>query len=213
MTQKKCKICRRLGEKNFIKGERCSTNKCAVSRKHDSFKSARKGGSFKGRGGRKISEYGLQLNEKQKLKAIYNLREKQFKNYAGAALKKRKNASDFLIKLLETRLDNAVYRLGFAVSRPAARQMVSHGHFLVNGKKVQTASYRIKIGDFISIKEKSRMSAGIFKNLDITLKKYQPPTWLRLDKSKNEGEVLSMPDESQYEYKINIPSIIEFYLK
>lgn len=206
MTKKKCKICRRLGEKNFIKGERCSSVKCAISRKHGSFKG-------KGRRVKKISEYGLQLNEKQKLKAIYNLREKQFKNYIATALKKRENASDFLIKLLETRLDNAVYRLGFAVSRPAARQTVSHGHFLINGKKVRVASYRIKTGDIISIKERSKASAGIFKNLDVALKKYQPPAWLKLDKSKKEGEVLSMPDESQYEYKINIPSIIEFYLK
>lgn len=201
MIAKKCKICRRLGGKIFIKGDRCSLVKCAAVRKHPLQKKRP----------RKVSEYGLQLKEKQKLKLLYGLREKQFKNYVMEAIKKRGDATSFLIKSLESRLDNAVYRLGFAPSRNSARQMVSHGHISVNNKKATIPSFRIRAGDKISIKERSK-NKQIFKNLDITLKGFQPPEWLKLDKIKKEGEIMSLPSD-QKDYQINASAIVEFYLK
>lgn len=197
----KCKLCKKLDEKFLIKGERCSTHKCSALKK----------AAFSPK--KPKSEYGLQLNEKQKMKLIYSLRERQFKNYVMKALNRQdKDVSEYLMQLLERRLDNIIYRLGFAVSRNAARQTVNHGHILVNGKKVNIPSYQAVVGDKISIKEKSATKKN-FENLNLTLKKHETPSWLKLDKEKKEGEVLKEPSGEENEFKINTTSIIEFYLK
>lgn len=198
---KKCKLCKRLDDKFLIKGDRCSSHKCSALKK--SFSKRKK----------PSSEYGNQLNEKQKMKILYSLRERQFKNYVLKSIgKKNEDASEFLMRLLETRLDNAVFRAGFVKSRDSARQIVNHEHILVNGKKVNIPSYQVKTGDKITIKESSR-AKKIFENLDLILKKYNAPGWLNLDKTKKEAEVIRMPSGEENEFKINTTSIIEFYLK
>lgn len=195
---KKCKLCKRLDDKLLVKGERCATHKCSANKK-----------SFKRK--KPLSEYGSQLQEKQKMKILYSLREKQFKNYVAKAVsRKNKDASESLIEFLETRLDSAVYRVGFAVSRDAARQMVGHGHILLNSKKVNIPSYHVKPGDKISIRENSRQKK-IFQDLDLSLKKYNPPSWINLDKGKKEGEIVGIPSLNENEFKVNTTAIIEFY--
>ena len=162
---------------------------------------------------RASSEYGTQLKEKQKLKFLYNLRERQFRNYVREAEKRSGDSAENLVAILESRLDNVVYRLGLAPSRTQARQEVNHGHFMVSGRRVTIPSFRVRKGDKISIRPQS-MGKGIFKDLDILLKKYTPPPWLALDKDKKEGEVLGLasvtqdPSLGQY---INLKAIIEFY--
>lgn len=198
---KKCKLCKRLDDKFLIKGDRCSSHKCSALKK--SFSKRKK----------PSSEYGNQLNEKQKMKILYSLRERQFKNYVLKSIgKKNEDASEFLMRLLETRLDNAVFRAGFVKSRDSARQIVNHGHILVNGKKVNIPSYNVKTGDKITIKESSK-AKKVFENLDLILKKYNAPGWLNLDKIKKEAEVVRAPSGEENEFKINTVSIIEFYLK
>lgn len=198
---KKCKLCKRLNDKFLIKGDRCSSYKCSALKK--SFPKRKK----------PSSEYGNQLNEKQKMKILYSLRERQFKNYVLKSIgKKNEDPSEFLMRLLETRLDNAVFRAGFVKSRDSARQIVNHGHILVNGKKVNIPSYNVKTGDKIIIKESSK-TKKIFENLDLILKKYNAPGWLNLDKIKKEAEVVRAPSGEENEFKINTVSIIEFYLK
>lgn len=154
----------------------------------------------------------MQLKEKQKLKFFYNLREAQFSNYVREAEKRSGASAQNLMSILELRLDNAVYRLGFANSRTQARQFVGHGHFHVNGRRVNIPSFRLRKGDKISIKPQS-IGKGIFKDLDIYLKKYNPPGWLSLDKEKKEGEVIRTPilDEDNLATNVNLKSIIEFY--
>lgn len=197
---KKCKLCKRLDDKFLIKGDRCSSHKCSALKKSFSRK-------------KPSSEYGTQLNEKQKMKILYSLRERQFKNYVLKSInKKDANASEFLTLLLETRLDNVIFRAGFAKSRDSARQIVNHGHIIVNGKRINISSYQVKIGDKVSIKESSK-TKKIFENLDLILKKYNSPGWMRLDKAGKNIEIISMPGEEENDFKINTASIIEFYLK
>lgn len=187
----KCKRCRRIGEKLFLKGEKCFTPKCPLTRKPYAPGIFGKRGPKKARRG--MSDYGVQLRDKQKTKFSYGLRERQFAIYVKEAAKKfGGNAQEFLFQFLESRLDNVVFRLGFSASRFGARQLVSHGHILVNGKKVDIPSYRIKIGDKISIRPQS-VEKGIFKDIDIKIKKYNPPVWISLDKAKKEGEIVGKP--------------------
>ncbi len=158
-----------------------------------------------------MSEYGYQLREKQKLKFLYLLRERQFENYIKKALKaKNRDIVSRLAELLELRLDNVVYRLGFAKSRSIARQIVNHGHFLVNGRKSNIPSSGLKIGDIISIRPQSA-DKKIFQNTEIYLKKYNPPVWLELDKQKREGKISGKPQIQDIEIKANLNAIIEFY--
>jgi len=158
-----------------------------------------------------MSEYGYQLREKQKLKFLYLLRERQFKNYIQETLKgKGADVVSRLAEILESRLDNVAYRLGLAKSRSIARQIVSHGHITVNGKKTTIPSFRTKIGDKISIRPQSA-SKKIFQDIDIHLKKYQPPIWLELDKEKKEGKIAGKPQTQDIEIKANLNAIIEFY--
>ncbi|MBI2024326.1 30S ribosomal protein S4 [Candidatus Giovannonibacteria bacterium] len=197
-----CKICRRFGVSI------CGREKCAFKRKP--YPPGEHGKSSKYP--RNVSEYGVQLKEKQKLKFFYNLRETQFSNYVREAEKRSGDSAENLMAILELRLDNAVYRLGFANSRTQARQAVGHGHFHVNGRRVNIPSFRLKKGDKISVKPQS-VGRGIFKDMDIYLKKYNPPGWLLLDKEKKEGEVSRLPkmNEDSLASHVNLKSIIEFY--
>jgi small subunit ribosomal protein S4 len=207
MEDAKCKICRRLGEKLFLKGEKCLTPKCPMVRKP--YPPGQKG--KRRRGG--LSEYGKELREKQKLKNWYNLREKQFRNYVKDILSKRGRVEDAgaqLIQTLERRLDNVVFRLGFAASRKEARQLVSHRHILVNNKIVNIPSFLIKKGDKIKIKPTSSKKE-IFKQLSTTLKKQTLPEWLTLDIDKLEGEVKVLPTIEEAALPVEVSAIFEFY--
>lgn len=208
-TKAKCKICRRLGQKLFLKGEKCLTPKCPLIRKPYPPGQKRK----RRLGG--ISEYGRELMEKQKLKKWYNLRENQFRRYVLEVMARRGkviDASDYLINLLERRLDNVVYRLGFASSRAQARELVSHGHFFVNNKPVNIPSYQVEKGDKISVRPSS-LERSYFQNLKLTLQNYSPPSWLRLDKEKLTGEIIGEPTLEEASPPAEISAIFEFYAR
>ncbi|MFH1656335.1 MAG: 30S ribosomal protein S4 [Candidatus Nealsonbacteria bacterium] len=206
MKNTKCKICRRLGIKLFLKGDKCLSQKCLmVKNPYPSTQGKRRKGT--------TSEYGKELKEKQKLKNWYNLRETQFKKYVKEVLDKRgkvEDAGDLLIKKLERRLDSVVFRLGFTMSRSNARQIVNHGHFLVNEKKVDIPSYQVKKGDIVSLRLSSREKT-LFKNLSSVLKKYNPPSWLILDVEKLEGKVIGEPSLEEASPPSEISAIFEFY--
>ena len=162
---------------------------------------------------RALSEYGRELREKQKLRFLYNLKEKQFRKYVKQILEKRgtaKNLSDLLIKTLERRLDNVVFRLGLASTRAQARQLVSHCHFLVNGKKVNIPSYQVNKGDKISVSESSRKK-NIFKNLSLQAEKKELPSWVSTDFKKLEGKIKSLPSLTEVAPPVELPMIFEFY--
>jgi small subunit ribosomal protein S4 len=204
---KKCKICRRQGVKLFLKGEKCFSAKCPLNKKP--YPPGAKGK----RRTRAPSEYGKELREKQKIKNWYNLSEHQFRKYVKKALGERKsneNSAEYLIQELELRFDNVVLKLGFSSSHSHARQMVSHGHFLVNEKPINIPSYSVKVGDKITIRKNSIVKP-IFKEMISTIKKYQPPSWLKLDKSKLEGEVIGRPNIEEVNPPAEISSIFEFY--
>jgi len=211
MPNNKCKICRRLGVKLFLKGEKCLSPKCPMVKKP--YPPGQKGK----RRVRPLSEYGKELREKQKLKSWYNLAERQFRKYVKEVLTKRgkvEDAATLLIKTLESRLDNVVFRLGFAGSKSQAKQLVSHGHFLVNGKSIDTPSHQVKKGDIISIKPQKitpSYKLGGGQNLQTTLKKYQPPSWLELNVSKLEGKVIAEPSLEEVAPPVEISSIFEYY--
>jgi small subunit ribosomal protein S4 len=201
MKKFKCKICRRLGQTV------CSRAKCAFSKRPTP-----PGQQVNARRG-KISEYGMQLKEKQKLKYSYGLREKQFRNYIKDALGQRgkvTDAADYLIQKIESRLDNVVFKLGIASSRAWARQLVSHGHILVNEKRVNIPSFSVKKGDKISVKPGS-IKKNVFQNLLSSLKKYDGPSWLDLSVKKLEGKVLDVPSLEEASLNVEITSIFEHY--
>lgn len=162
-------------------------------------------------GRKKLSDYGIRLQEKQKLKFLYGgLREKQFRRYFEEASKKAGNTGVVLLQLLERRLDNVVYRLGFAKTRQQARQLVKHGHFTVNGKKVDIPSYRVDAGDIIEVREKSKKLAIFKENLE-SRDPRSIPKWLELDKENMRGKVVEIPEEIELEIPVNVQYIIEFY--
>jgi small subunit ribosomal protein S4 len=207
MVDSKCKICRRYGAKLFIKGERCFSAKCAFTRR-----SYAPGPKAKRRLGQ-LSEYGKELQEKQKLKNWYNLREKQFRNYVNKILTKRGdvgNASEELIFMLESRFDNVVFRLGFAGSRPQAQQLVSHGLLMINGKMIDTPAHELKKGDVVSPRPQ-KMKKVIFQNIKDSLKKYKAPSWLQIDPEKLEGKVIGKPTLDEAAPPAEVLSIFEFY--
>lgn len=209
MTNAKCRICRRAGVKLFLRGEKCFSLKCPM------IKRAYPPGQRGKRRKTPLSEYGRQLREKQKLKAIYNLKERQFKNYIKEILAKKKkieDVSEALIKVLESRLDNVVFRLGMTKSRPQARQLVSHGYFLINGKPVNIPSFRVKKGDIISIKPQ-KIKKVIVENIKNFLKTYKTPSWLKLNSEKLEGEVIGEPTLKEVAPPVEISTIFEFYSK
>lgn len=208
MLNDKCKKCRRIGDKLFLKGDKCHSPKCTLGRK--SYPPGPQAKKNK-KGKRGLSEYGLQLRDKQKIKLIYGLREKQFKNYVLSAQKKKSdNISNDLLQLLESRVDNVVLKMGLCSSIAAARQIVSHGHIMVNGRRINIPSYEIKIGDRVSIRPQS-VSKNVFKDLDAKLKKYNPPVWMKLDREKKEAEIIAKPMVDEQNLGVNVSLIIGFY--
>ena len=193
--------------KLFLKGERCLSLKCPMVKRP--YPPGQKGKRRKG----PPSEFGKESREKQKLKILYNLGEKQFKNYVKKVLAKRGKVEDlsaFLIKILESRLDNVIFRLGFAKSRVQARQLVSHNFFLVNGKPVNIPSYRLKKGDVIIVKPQKTKKV-ILQNLKDLLKKYKTPSWIEIDIGKLEGKVIGEPILEEVAPPVEIPVIFEYY--
>lgn len=204
-TGASCRLCRREGEKLFLKGDRCYTDKCSVTRRV--YAPGQHGQQKK-----KLSEYGLQLREKQKAKRYYGILEGQFRRYFEMATKKKGITGENLLAILETRLDNVVYRLGFASSRAEARQLVKHGHFLVNGEKVDIPSYLLKVGDVITIKEKSRGTSR-FKDIAEDLRGKVIPKWLELDAENLTGRVVATPTREDIDLPIKEHLIVELYSK
>ena len=198
-----CRLCRREGMKLYLKGDRCYSDKCAFVNKQSA--PGQHGTSRK-----KVSEYGLQLREKQKVKRIYGLQENQFRIYYDKASRMQGVTGSNLRSLLERRLDNVVYRLGMASSRVDARQLVRHGHFTVNGKKVNIPSFLVKEGQVISIKEGSRKSPK-FEAIAAAIAHRNPPAWLDLDKDNLVGKVIAMPTREDIDMPINEQLIIELY--
>ena len=200
-----CRLCRREKTKLMLKGERCLTAKCAITKKRD----------VPGPANRKmkqLSEYGIQMREKQKVKRIYGVLEKQFRNYYHEAVRVAGVSGENLLRLLELRLDNVVYRLGFARSRNQARQFVAHGFISVNGKGMTIPSYCVKVGDKISLTERGNAVAEL-KTIVEGLKSEHVPAWLSLDLSGKTGEIVTLPIRDHIEYPINEQLIIEYYSK
>jgi len=201
-----CKLCRREGEKLFLKGSRCFSDKCSFERR--SFAPGQHGANMR----RKVSGYGLQLREKQKVRRIYGVLEKQFHNYFEKAEQVKGITGEILLRLLETRLDNFVYRLGFAPSRKSARQLVRHRHFLVNGKIVDIPSYQLKPHDVVRVKDKSRKLDIIHLALKDAERSADLP-WLRLNKAALEGELLENPKRADIPITVSEQLIVELYSK
>jgi len=199
-------LCRREGEKLFLKGERCFSPKCAIERRNYTPGMHGKKAQLR----RKLSDYGVQLREKQKTRRIYGLMERQFRRYFEEAQKSKGLTGLNLLQNLERRLDNVVYRLGFACSRAQARQLVSHGHFEVNGVKTDVPSYLLKPGDQISVREKSRHTT-YFKDLSKELERVKVAGWLSLDARNLGGRVVSLPTREDIEQPIREQLIVEFY--
>lgn len=200
-----CRLCRREGEKLFLKGERCYTAKCSVER--------REGGPGQhGRGRQQFSDFKVQLREKQKAKRMYGLQEKAFRGAFERALRQKGVTGTQLLLNLETRLDNIVYRLGFGISRREARQLVSHGHIVVNDKAVNIPSYRVKVGDTISVREKSKKNTGIAAAM-ASAQSRLIPEWLALDKDNAKGMINALPTREQLSQTIRDQLIVELYSK
>lgn len=200
-TDADCRLCRREGAKLFLKGERCLSKKCAMERRpvvpgqH-------------GRGRKKVTQYGIQLREKQKVKRAYGVLEKQMRGYYKEAERQRGITGETMLSLLERRLDNVVYRLGIGSSRAESRQIVSHGHICVNGKRVNIPSYQVSKGDVISIKE-NKKNIEMFKELKET--KVVLPKWLEFDTAKIEGKVKDLPKREDIDLNIEESLIVELY--
>ena len=199
-----CRLCRREGQKLFLKGERCYSTKCAVDRR--SYAPGQHGQSRRV----KITEYGLQLREKQKAKRFYGLKEAQFRNYFDKASMKAGLTGEHLLIMLEARLDNVVFRMGFASSRKEARQLVTHNHFTVNGKKVNIPSYQVSAGDVIKVREKSASSPKFKEIRDMSI---STPSWISVDTDKLEGKVLSLPLREEIDTPVAEHLIVELYSK
>lgn len=204
-TDASCRLCRKESEKLFLKGERCYTNKCSISKRAY-------GPGQHGQQKKKVSEYGIQLREKQKARRFYGILESQFRGYFEMALKRTGITGECLLQILESRLDNVVYRLGLATSRPEARQLVRHGHFTVNGEKVDIPSYIVKPGDIIAVKDKSKSSPKIKAIIEITGSKVIPK-WLELDAENMNAKVVSLPAREDIDLPIKEHLIVELYSK
>ena len=198
-----CRQCRREGQKLFLKGERCYSDKCAITRR------AYAPGQH-GQGRKKVSEYGTQLREKQKVRRYYGVLESQFAKYYEMAVKKQGVTGDNLMSIVESRLDNVIYRLGFAMSRPEARQLVRHGHFTLNGKKVNIPSYLVSVGDVIAIKEGSMSSAKIKAILEANEKR-AIVKWLELNGTT--AKVVGVADIEDIDLPVETHLIVELYSK
>lgn len=204
-TDASCRLCRREGDKLFLKGERCYTKKCSVDRRPTA-------PGQHGQQKKKLSEYGIQLREKQKARRFYGILEGQFSMYFDMASKRKGITGENLLSILETRLDNAVYRLGLATSRPEARQLVKHGHFTVNGQKVDIPSYLLNVGDVIAVREKSRTSPKM-KAIDDIAGSKVIPKWLEMDRENLKGKVIALPAREDIDLPIKEHLIVELYSK
>ncbi len=200
-----CRICRREGQKLFLKGSRCYTDKCSVTRRNYA-------PGDHGQGRKKISEYGTQLREKQKTKTFYGVGEKQFSKYFEMSENKKGITGENLLQILESRLDNVVYRLGFGTSRAQARQLVNHGHFEVNGKKVDIASYLVKSGDVIAVREIKKDNKTIKENLEVNAAR-PVPEWLEKNAEKMQGKVLRLASRADVDIPVEEHLIVELYSK
>ncbi len=205
-TGSKCKLCRREGEKLFLKGDRCVSPKCAFERRSYAPGMHGRRRSFR----RKTSDYGVQLREKQKARRIYGVLERQFRRYYRNAVKQKGLTGVNLLQILESRLDNIVYRLGFASSRNQARQLVLHGHFEVNGTRAKSPSMLVKGNDVITVRERSR-KLTYFQDLHKVLEHVTPPEWLSVDAASMQGRVQSLPSREQLDVPIKEQLIVEFY--
>ena len=200
-----CKLCRREGKKLYLKGERCTSGKCALERRSTA-------PGQHGADSKKMREYGMQLREKQTTKRYYGVLEKQFRNYYDEAARKEGMTGENLLVLLERRLDNVAYRMGMAECRRDARQLVRHGHFTVNGKKVNIPSFIVKAGDVVAVKESSR-SSDKFKGLAEAEGGAIAPKWLDADKKNFTAKVVALPAREDIEFDFNEQIIVELYSK
>ena len=201
-----CRLCRREGMKLFLKGERCYTEKCAIEKRN--FPPGQHGKSRRA----KLAGYGVQLREKQKVKRIYGVLEDQFRRYFESAERQRGITGETLLQLLERRLDNVVYRLGLATSRSQARQLVRHGHFVVNGKKVDIPSYSVRPGDVIGVRQTSQKSPAILHAIE-EVKGRGIPEWLQFDEGQTTGRIVSLPTREQINLPVQEQLIVELYSK
>lgn len=199
-----CRLCRREGIKLFLKGDRCYTGKCAIERRP--YAPGQHGQSR----GKKPTEYGLQLREKQKARRIYGVMEGQFRRYFDEAARQKGMTGDNLLRLLERRLDNVAFRLGFATSRAEARQLVRHGHFTVNGKRVDIPSYLVRVGEVVEVKEASKNSPRMKEILE-GLGTRAVPAWLSLDRNAFAGTVTALPSREDIQLPIQEHLIVEKY--
>jgi small subunit ribosomal protein S4 len=202
-TESVCRLCRREGAKLYLKGSRCYSKKCAFERRP----------SPPGQHGvrrRKVGDYGLQLREKQKVRRVYSVLERQFKNYFDSAEARPGVTGENLLRMLELRLDNVVFRMGFAPSRAAARQLVTHGHFAVNGRPTNVASYQLRTGARIEVRESHREREP-FKVAKETLRSHQAPEWLSIDAAKLAGTILDQPRRDQMPLDLNEQLVVEYY--
>ena len=206
-----CKLCRREGEKLFLKGERCYSPKCAFEKR--SFAPGQHGKTGGGRGGKQSgreSDYAKQLRAKQKARRVYGIYERQFRRYYGKASKVRGVTGLMMLQILESRLDNVVYRIGFAASRAQARLLVTHGHFLVNGRRTDVPSMTLNMGDAITVRDGSK-DAKYFKELAPLAETRNIPAWLSRDLNTLSGGVLRLPERAEIDGNLNEQLIVEYY--
>ena len=201
-----CRLCRREGQKLFLKGDRCYTDKCALERR------AYAPGMHGNARNKKMSEYGVQLREKQKARRYYGVLESQFADYFEMASKRKGMTGENLLAILESRLDNVVYRLGFAMSRAEARQLVRHGHFTINGKKANIPSMLVNVGDVIELKDTSRSLDKFKGSLEANASRVIPK-WLEMDKTHNTAKVVAVPTREDIDLPIEEHLIVELYSK
>lgn len=204
-TDASCKLCRREGQKLFLKGDRCHSDKCAIERRNYA-------PGQHGQGRKKTSEYGLQLRAKQQARRYYGVLEKQFRHYYEMATTRKGITGENLLAILESRLDNVVYRLGWASSRKEARQLVTHGHFQINGKRVDIPSYLTKVGEQISIAPKSRDSVKIKEVLEANASK-PVVKWLELDRENYSAKIIAAPERADIDLAVEETLIVELYSK
>ena len=201
-----CRICRREGQKLFLKGSRCYSDKCSVTRRNYA-------PGQHGQKRTKLSEYGTQLREKQKTRSFYGVGEKQFRKYFEEAARSKGVTGTRLLQILESRLDNVVYRLGLATSRSQARQLVRHGHFEVNGVKVNIPSYLTKVGEVVKVKESSANREILKQIIEATEKGRPVPTWLESDLSNKTGKIVALPARDEIDLPVKEHLIVELYSK
>ncbi|MAG44967.1 30S ribosomal protein S4 [bacterium] len=206
MKNAKCRQCRSAGEKLFLKGDRCFSVKCSIIKRNY-------GPGLHGQARKRMpSEYGVRLKEKQKMRRIYNISEKQFRKYFRKANQKQENTGSALVQILETRLDNVIFRSGLAKSRSQARQMTTHSFFKINNRKIDIPSFSVKPGDLIEIKQ-NKKNTVLIQDLKENLKSAKPASWLNFDKKQLNIKILNLPIPEQIDHKVNLQLVVEYYSK